>query len=966
MLKTLFDSVRNFKTTAYTLIVTLVITFSIQAETSAQKFSKGISFPGQIPKVIIRASGKSNKLYIPPSQRRLNKQATATITVTYTGFTDEQRAAFDYAKSIWEKTITSAVPIKINAKWENLGNGILGQCGASDWKYNFTGAPMTNTYYPLALAEALAGQDLNSGASDIETSYNTLYAADYYYGTDGNCPAGKTDYVSVVIHEICHGLGFSALSVYEGGVGYFGGKTAYPSMFGQHMVNSTGNKMVDTYTSGSYELGTFFTSGDVWWKGTNTGTVQLYAPSTYSGGSSISHMNETYNNTNDSLMTYSIDTGSANHSLGTVVPNMFKDMGWTVDTSTDSGDDGDTGGTTETPTITLSKTSLTVECSKGQDATSQTFKVSNSGKGTLSYAITSDVSWLSCSPSTGTETASLKSALFSKGVSFPGIIPQIQYIASDKPNKRFVPPSKTYQTWKTSNKQANATITVNYTGFNTEQKAAFQKAVDIWTAEISSTVTITIDAEWKSLGGNILAQCGATDYKTDFTGAPKSNTFYCIALAEALAGSDLNNGQAEIEATFNTDYTDYYYYGADGNCPADKYDFVSTVIHELCHGLGFLGTMQYTSGQGQWGAGYNIPMIFDHNIYNGNSQLLINTSNFANPSSDLGSQLVSDNLYFVGQNAGNVKLYAPTTWSGGSSVYHVAESYNGTTNSLMTYSGDPGDSQWNVGSVVQNVFKDIGWTLGSGGGGGDTGTGDTITVTFDTSGLAAGTYTGTITVADANASNNPQTVSVTLTVIGGAYNVSIGSIFEVDATSCAEASISEFDKKPKVYAYCNGKKKVVKVLTKGYPCNTIECEWKQKVTADKYSLYVQPKTKGYKYTAEEVSDDFNVEDPSISALVDNGTSISISGSYFGTKKPKVYVLYTATNGKTKKMKFKVTSYTMNTSDGTSTITATKHKKITSITEGNLVIENKIGYDSVAIIITTLKGSQSKVVKIRTN
>lgn len=45
-----------------------------------------------------------------------------------------------------------------------------------------------------------------------------------------------------------------------------------------------------------------------------------------------------------------------------------------------------------------------------------------------------------------------------------------------------------------------------------------------------------------------------------------------------------------------------------------------------------------------------------------------------------------------------------------------------------------------------------------------TGEADTITVNYATSGLSAGTYNATITVSDPNATNNPQTIAVTLTV----------------------------------------------------------------------------------------------------------------------------------------------------------------------------------------------------------
>lgn len=48
--------------------------------------------------------------------------------------------------------------------------------------------------------------------------------------------------------------------------------------------------------------------------------------------------------------------------------------------------------------------------------------------------------------------------------------------------------------------------------------------------------------------------------------------------------------------------------------------------------------------------------------------------------------------------------------------------------------------------------------------GSSTGEADTITVNYSTSALSAGTYNATITVSDPNATNNPQTIAVTLTV----------------------------------------------------------------------------------------------------------------------------------------------------------------------------------------------------------
>jgi len=56
------------------------------------------------------------------------------------------------------------------------------------------------------------------------------------------------------------------------------------------------------------------------------------------------------------------------------------------------------------PAISRSPASLSASCTQGSNASRQSFQVSNSGGGTLSYSITDDASWLSCSPASGTST----------------------------------------------------------------------------------------------------------------------------------------------------------------------------------------------------------------------------------------------------------------------------------------------------------------------------------------------------------------------------------------------------------------------------------------------------------------------------------------------------------------------------------------------------------------------------------
>jgi hypothetical protein len=56
------------------------------------------------------------------------------------------------------------------------------------------------------------------------------------------------------------------------------------------------------------------------------------------------------------------------------------------------------------PAISRSPASLSTSCTRGSNASKQSFQVSNSGSGTLSYSITDDASWLSCSRASGTST----------------------------------------------------------------------------------------------------------------------------------------------------------------------------------------------------------------------------------------------------------------------------------------------------------------------------------------------------------------------------------------------------------------------------------------------------------------------------------------------------------------------------------------------------------------------------------
>jgi uncharacterized repeat protein (TIGR01451 family) len=296
------------------------------------------------PEVIIRASYSDTPKRVPPPQGfSVAAAKSAVITVNYNGVWDAAaQAAFQYAVDIWASQINSAVPIVVEAHWSSLGPGILGSAGSEDWAHNFPGAPRPATWYPIALANALAGADLTAGVHEINARFNRDFS-DWYFGTDGNTPISKWDFASVVLHELGHGLGFAGSMIVDnacGGVGFgcWGWGSGEPFIYDRFTENGAGQQLITTFTNGSASLGSQLQSGSIFFDGPNTNAAnggnraQLYAPGSWVQGSSYSHLDEVFNNTPNALMTYSIDNGESIHDPGPVMRGMFQDMGWTFTT----------------------------------------------------------------------------------------------------------------------------------------------------------------------------------------------------------------------------------------------------------------------------------------------------------------------------------------------------------------------------------------------------------------------------------------------------------------------------------------------------------------------------------------------------------------------------------------------------------------------------------------------------------
>ncbi len=294
------------------------------------------------------------------------------------------------------------------------------------------------------------------------------------------------------------------------------------------------------------------------------------------------------------------------------------------------------------------------------------------------------------------------------GIKLP---PTICY-ASPETHKSFIGPPAEYTANLKSASLKKATILVTYNGFSAEAQLAFQKAVDIWSELIYSSVPIHVQANWVSLDKNVLGSCGPADYFKNFNSTQTWDCYYPVALVEKMMGEEVNSsGSFEIVGSFNKDFTNWYF-GTDGNTPANKYDFVSTVLHELTHGLGFSGFFYTSSGRGGYGTD-GLSANFDQYVVNKAGDQLVNTSLFANPSINLYKNLTSGWLEF---NTSLVdgqmpRLYAPATYDDGSSIYHLDESTYplGNANSLMTPFTGMGEAIFDPGPNTLAIMYDMGW-----------------------------------------------------------------------------------------------------------------------------------------------------------------------------------------------------------------------------------------------------------------
>ena len=255
------------------------------------------------------------------------------------------------------------------------------------------------------------------------------------------------------------------------------------------------------------------------------------------------------------------------------------------------------------------------------------------------------------------------------------------------------------------------------------RKYAVEFAAAVWAEQLESPVPMRIGVSFDPLGGTSTAATlglgSAGLLYRDFTGAPYPATWYVAALAEKHAGIELGGTEPDLEVVFNSDVDgdlvlgpSHFYYGFDAAPPGEDVDFVSVVLHEMAHGLGFKTFADTVTGAKL--NGFDDPFLLHLEHHGAQPSDLASMSD----SQRAVAFTAEPDLHWIGPSAlaaagaltagvspeGHVEMYAPGSLEVGNTGSHFATSL--APDELMEpfYSGESVTFD-----LVLGVLEDIGW-----------------------------------------------------------------------------------------------------------------------------------------------------------------------------------------------------------------------------------------------------------------
>ena len=261
----------------------------------------------------------------------------------YSGATAAEKTAItkacEYVLQLYSKTFKGSTPVAISLGFfpssyfasENVLADSAPPPGVLDG----------NVYYLSTLYNQMVGMDKFPDNDDISIRYNISHP--FYWSSDGKCPSGKFDFPTILLHEMAHGMGFADNVMYEPGnstwhgaffnpiynkPGYVGWAD-YPNCFAKYLYcnGSRIENLSQSARANAFISNSLYWDGSLGKKANGNSRIKIYAPTTYSGGSTGSHFDQNVSFT--TFMKPATTTANVIHYFDDQILGVFEDMGWT-------------------------------------------------------------------------------------------------------------------------------------------------------------------------------------------------------------------------------------------------------------------------------------------------------------------------------------------------------------------------------------------------------------------------------------------------------------------------------------------------------------------------------------------------------------------------------------------------------------------------------------------------------------
>ncbi|HOX05006.1 MAG TPA: Ig-like domain-containing protein, partial [Planctomycetota bacterium] len=408
------------------------------------------------------------------------------------------------------------------------------------------------------------------------------------------------------------------------------------------------------------------------------------------------------------------------------------------------------------PHLVRSTATLSPSCLRGANASSQTFTVRNSVGGTMTYTISDNVAWLGCDPVSGDSTGDTDTITVSYDTAglvagtYSATITVTSPEADNSPQTIAVtltvtPPHLVLNKTTLSPSclqgvnAANQTFTVrNSTGgaltYTISDNVAWLGCDPVSGDSTGETDTITVSYDTAGMAP------GTYDATITVTSPEADNGPLTIAVTLTVAGPHLMLSTATLSPTCTqgANAADQAFTVRNSGGATLNYTISDDVAWLACDPISGDSTGEVDSITVHYDAGALAPGTY-------NAVITVTSADADNSPRTIAVTLTVTTPHMV---------LNKTTLS-----QSCLQGADATAQTFTVRNSSPGTMNY-------TVSDDAGWLACTPDSGDSAGEADTITVSYDTDALAPGTYNATITVAAASADNSPQTIAVTLTVVG--------------------------------------------------------------------------------------------------------------------------------------------------------------------------------------------------------